>query len=142
MTLYLVDASVVAEFLVGGTYTAHAQAFFKGAFTGDGFTIPELCLSECANVIWKAVQHRGMPAAQALQALRDLKALPLKRAPTKAVLGMALGIGLKHNLAIYDSLYIALALRSKQVFVTLDVKQRTAAAAEGVTVKPITDFKP
>jgi len=77
MTLYLVDASVVAEFLVGGTYTAHAQAFFKGAFTGDGFTIPELCLSECANVIWKAVQHRGMPAAQALQALRDLKALPL-----------------------------------------------------------------
>jgi len=46
------------------------------------------------------------------------------------------------NLAIYNSLYIALALRSKQVFVTLDVKQRTAAAAEGVTVKPITDFKP
>ena len=137
MTLYLVDASVVAEFLIGGTYTANAQAFFRGAFT-----VPELCLSECANVIWKQVQHRGMPAAQALQALRDLKALPLRRAPTKAVLGMALGIGLKHNLAIYDSLYIALALRSKQAFVTLDGKQGAVAIAEGVTVKPITDFKP
>lgn len=51
-----------------------------------------------------------------------------------------LALGLKHNLARYDSLYIALALRSKQVFVTLDMKQATAAAAEGVSVKPITDF--
>jgi predicted nucleic acid-binding protein len=141
MTLYLVDASVVAEFLIGGSYTVSTQAFFRGALNEDVFTVPELCLSECVNVIWKAVRHHGMPNEQALQALRDLKALPLRRAPTKAVLGLALAIGLKHNLAVYDSLYIALALRSKQILVTLDTKQGTAAAASGVTVKPITEFR-
>ncbi|HRE49284.1 MAG TPA: type II toxin-antitoxin system VapC family toxin [Aggregatilineales bacterium] len=139
--LYIVDASVVAEFLITGPHTPNAQAFFKGALNGDLFTVPELALSECTNVIWQAVRFRGMPSAQALQALRDLKALPLKRAPTKAVLGTALAIGLKHNLAIYDSLYIALALRSKNAFVTLDAKQIRAATAEGVTVIPITNFK-
>jgi predicted nucleic acid-binding protein len=57
------------------------------------------------------------------------------------VLGTALAIGLKHNLAIYDSLYIALALRSRNAFVTLDARQGRAATAEGVTVIPITNFK-
>lgn len=139
--LYIVDASVVAEFLITGPYTPNTQAFFKGALTGDSFTVPELALSECTNVIWKAVRFRGMPPALAMQALQDLKALPLKRVPTKSALNSALAIGLKHNLAIYDSLYIALALRSKQAFITLDTKQSRAAAAEGVTVIPITQFK-
>jgi predicted nucleic acid-binding protein len=138
--LYLVDASIIAEFLITGLHTPNAQAFFKRALTGDLFTIPELALNECTNVIWQAVRFRGMPPALALQALRDLQALPLKRATTKAVLETALAIGLKHNLAIYDSLYIALAQRSRNAFVTLDRKQSVAAIAEGVTVIPVTNF--
>jgi predicted nucleic acid-binding protein len=141
MAIYIVDASVVAEFLITGPYTPNAQAFFKGVLVGDQFTVPELCLNECTNVIWKAVRFRGMPPHQAIQTLQDLRALPLKRAATKAVLGTALAIGLKHDLAIYDSLYIALALKSSNAFVTIDGKQANAATAEGVVVKPITDFK-
>jgi len=141
MTLYVVDASVVAEFIVGGTYTPNARVLFRGALGGDIFSVPELCLAECTNVIWKMARFRGMPPDQAVAALRDLKALPLKRAATKSVLSTALLIGLKHDLAIYDSLYIALAQRTGNAFVTLDVRQSRAAAAEGVTVKPLADFK-
>ena len=140
MTSYIVDASVVAEFIVGGSYTPNARALFKGAFAGDLFSVPELCLAECANVIWKMVRFRGMRPDQAITALRNLKALPLKRAATKSVLGTALAIGLKHDLSIYDSLYIALALRTGNVFVSIDSKQCHAATAEGVTLKPIKDF--
>jgi predicted nucleic acid-binding protein len=142
VTLYVVDASVVAEFLSTGPYTPNAQAFFKRALLGDVFSAPELCLNECTNVIWKAVRFRGMPPQQALQAVRDLKALPLKRAATKSILGTALAIGLKHNLAVYDSLYIALALRTSSVLVTIDTKQEMAAVAEAVTTAPITTFIP
>ncbi len=39
---YIVDARVVAEYLVTGTYTSQATAFFRGAFTGDLFTVPEI----------------------------------------------------------------------------------------------------
>jgi predicted nucleic acid-binding protein len=140
MTLYVVDATVVAEYILTGPNTHNARAFFLGALTGDVFTVPELCLNECTNVIWKAVQFRGMPQAQANQALQNLKKLPLKRAPTKAILDVALEIGLKHHLAVYDALYIALALRSKNPFVTLDAKQERAAHAEGVLVTPMSRF--
>lgn len=137
---YLVDASVVVELVIAGPYSANAYAFFRGAFKGDRFTVPELCLSEATNVIWQAVRLRGMPAAQASQALRDLKALPLRRAPSKAVLSTALALGLRHNLAIYDSLYLALAKRSQANFVTLDQKQAKAALAEGIKLIPLSQF--
>jgi predicted nucleic acid-binding protein len=137
---YIVDASVVAEYLVTGPFTTQATAFFRGAFAGDQFTVPEICLNECANVIWKAIRFRGMPPSQGFQALLDLKALPLKRTPTKSILSLALSIGLKHDLAIYDSLYIALAQRSQLPFVTLDVKQGKVASTEGIITLSISQF--
>lgn len=86
------------------------------------------------------VRFRGMPADDAIIALRNLRAMPLKRAASKGVLAHALAIALKHDLAVYDSLYIALALKAGDTFVTIDAKQNRAALTEGVTVKPMTDF--
>lgn len=51
MAIYLVDASVAAEFLIMGSHTASVQIFFTRALQGDQFVVPELCLNECANVI-------------------------------------------------------------------------------------------
>jgi predicted nucleic acid-binding protein len=140
MTSYIVDASVVAEFIVGGTHTSNARALFLGALEGDQFTVPDLCLAECTNVIWKMVRFHGMPSDQAITALRDLRALPLKRAATRYVLNTALAIGLKYSLAIYDSLYIALSQRTGNILVTIDSKQEQAARAEGVNLKRISEF--
>jgi predicted nucleic acid-binding protein len=137
---FVIDASVVEEFLIAGPNTQNAIALFRGDLHGDVFLIPELCLNESTNVIWKAVRFRGMPTHQAEQTLTQLRSLPLKRTATKAVLAPALTIGLKHELAIYDSIYIALALRSNNPLVTLDQKQSRVAIAEGVAVKPIMDF--
>ncbi len=141
MTTYVVDASVVIEYLVTGSYTANAQRLFAQAGNQNKFIVPEFCLLECTNVLWKQVRFQGMSQAQAGILLRDLRALPLKRVPTKAALNIALNIGLKHQLAIYDSAYIALALRSRFSLITIDQLQTRAAASEGVTLKPITDFK-
>jgi predicted nucleic acid-binding protein len=48
---------------------------------------------------------------------------------------------LTHQLAIYDSAYVALAKRSGYSLITIDLPQQRAAAAESVILKPITDFK-
>lgn len=58
------------------------------------------------------------------------------------VLPRALEIGLKHQLAVYDSVYIALAEQLGYSLITDDGKQAAAATAEGITLKPITDFTP
>lgn len=140
MTTYVVDASVVIERLIQGSFTPNARTMFQRALNGDQFIVPEFCLLECTNVLWKHVRFQGMPSEQARQLLRDLRALPLRRIPVKAALIAALDIGLAYHLAIYDSAYIALANRSGCPLVTIDQPQIRAASAEGVTLIPITDF--
>ncbi len=141
MTTYVVDASAVIEYLVSGSYTVNADALFNRLSPVDTIVAPEFCLLECTNVIWKHVRFQGMSRQQADKTLRDLRALPLKRVPTKSVLHYALEIGLKYQLAVYDSAYVALAKRSNYPLITVDQPQTRAATAEGVTLKPITDFK-
>lgn len=60
----------------------------------------------------------------------------------KAALDTVLKIGIAHQLAVYDSTYIALARRSHYSLITLNQPQRRAVEAEGVTLKPIMDFVP
>lgn len=62
--------------------------------------------------------------------------------PIADLLSRALELGLKHQLAIYDSLYIALAESLDCPFITVDSRQEAAAKAEGIVIKPVTDFPP
>lgn len=140
MAIYVVDASVVIERVIQGNFTTYARILFQQANAGDEFIIPEFCLLECTNVVWKHVRFQGMPRPQAQTLLRDLRALPLKRVPTKLLLNRALDIGLDHALAVYDSVYIALAQRSRYPLITIDQPQLRAANTEGVPLKPIMDF--
>jgi predicted nucleic acid-binding protein len=66
----------------------------------------------------------------------------LKTCTREAVLPAALRIGLVYQLAIYDSAYIALASRANVPMITIDERQSHAVVAEGVMLKPITDFNP
>jgi predicted nucleic acid-binding protein len=102
--------------------------------------VPEFCLVECTNVLWKRVRFENMPQASAEQLARDLHTLPLTLVSVKSLYERALQIGLAHKLAIYDSVYIALAERRRYPLITGDVRQEAAARAVGVTIKPITDF--
>ncbi|MEQ8998614.1 MAG: type II toxin-antitoxin system VapC family toxin [Coleofasciculus sp. B1-GNL1-01] len=62
--------------------------------------------------------------------------------PIVHLLPSALQIGLSYQLALYDSLYIALAVDLNCPLVTVDDRHRNGAIASDVVVKPITDFSP
>ena len=141
MAVYIIDASVVIEYLVTGPFTPNARALFTQATSNDRFIVPEFCLLECTNVLWKQVRFNGMPVDLAQALLKHLKKLPLIRVPAKAALSTALTIGLTHQLAIYDSTYIALASRSNYPLISIDQPQIRAAAAESIALIPVTNFK-
>lgn len=138
MTNYVVDASIVIEYLISGPNTFTVEAFFDRMTPADRLIVPEFCLLECTNVIWKQVRFNKMARADAEELLRDLRALRLRRAPMKRLLDRALDIALNHSLAVYDSGYIALALHYGYPLVTLDRPQTRAASAEGVFLTPLT----
>ena len=122
-------------------FTHNAIAFFDQTAKQDQLTVPEFCLLECTNVIWKQVRFNGLPRQDAENMVQTLSLLRLKRAPVKALLKRALTIGLNHQLAVYDSSYIALAEHYRTSFVTIDVRQQQAALAEHIAIKALTDFK-
>lgn len=139
---YIVDASVVIQVLITEPHTEQARALFQGLTADDELVIPEFCLLECTNVIWKKVRFQGMGETTADSLVDDLIGLPLTVYGSGDFLKRGLAIGLKHQLALYDSVYIALAEELDYPLVTDDTKQEAAARAEGITLKPLTDFNP
>jgi len=137
---YVVDTSVVMQRLIVEVNTPQVRRLFAEMTQGTTLVVPEFCLLECANVLWKQVRFQGMPQSTAERLLTDLLALPLQIMPANRFMPRALQIGLTNQLAIYDSLYIALAEGLGCPLITVDQKQATAAHSIQVILKPIADF--
>jgi predicted nucleic acid-binding protein len=144
MTSYVIDTSALLHAFIIDTYTDHVRALLA-LLTEE--SPPELHfldigLAESANVLWRRVRFSGVPADQAHQLLKDLLALPLVIHDSRALLSDGLTIGLERTLAVYDSLYIALAKEPAYPLITADGPQERAAISVGVKIKAIADFKP
>lgn len=142
MANYIVDTSVVIQYFISQSYTPQARVLIARMYSGDELYIPEFSLLECANVLWKEVRFRGLSQINAEEIIAELLRLPFQIVSVKHLLPRALQIGLNHQLAVYDSLYIALALDLNFPLITVDDKQLNAALACGVVIKQITDFSP
>lgn len=140
MSRFVVDASVVIQLLITDQNSNEVEALFDRVSYGDKLIVPEFGLMECTNVLWKHVRFQGLSQADAEGLVQDLIALDVTITPTIGLMPRALEIGLKYQLAVYDSVYIALASKLQHPLITIDQRQAKAAQAEGVTLKPITDF--
>ncbi|GAA6621327.1 type II toxin-antitoxin system VapC family toxin [Scytonema sp. NUACC26] len=131
---------MVIQYAIAQTHTAQARALVAQMYQGDTLHIPEFCLLECTNVLWKEVRFHELSQASAEQIIQELLRLPFQAEFVSHLLPDALQIGLLHQLAIYDSLYIALARYLALPLITVDERQSVAAKASGVIIKPISDF--
>ena len=139
---YIVDASVLIQGFIRDTDTAHAQTLLKSLFDPEPtiLHVPEFCLLECTNILWKQVQFHNIPLVDMQKAVSRPLSTPLTVQPVIGLLPRALAIGVQENLAIYDSLYLALGESLKHPLITVDVRQAAAANKVGIAVKALTDF--
>jgi predicted nucleic acid-binding protein len=143
MTLaYVVDTSVVIQRFIAEAYTPNVRVLFSQLSQGIDLVVPEFCLLECTNVFWRQVRFQGMSQTDAEQFIDQLGQIPFEIVPAPTLMSQALQIGLSKQLAIYDSIYIALALNRQCSLITVDERQVKAAITTGVTSKPISDFAP
>lgn len=140
MSRFIVDASVVVQLLVTEPYTTETKTLFATIDDGNKLFVPEFGLLECTNVLWKHVRFQGLNQSDAEKQIAILIALDVVIVPVAGLMPRALEIGVKHQLAIYDSIYIALAEKLNYPLITVDQKQSKAAQAEGVILKDIADF--
>ena len=139
---YVVDANIVIQRLIVEQDTPQVKILFNQMISGTALVVPEFCRLECTNVLWKQVRFQGMPADVAEGLLVQLIALPLTVMEIQYLMPRSLQIGLRCELvAIYDSIYIAMAERLDCALITIDRRQANAARSLGVKLKPIGDFK-
>jgi predicted nucleic acid-binding protein len=139
---YVVDASIVIQHLITDRYTPNVDALFEQLNQDVRLHAPEFCVVECTNILWKNVRRSTLPQDRALDLATDVANLQITFANINELLQSALEIGLRQGLAVYDSVYIALARALNCPLITDDENQAKAASSEGVRVKPITDFVP
>jgi predicted nucleic acid-binding protein len=140
---YVVDTSILIQGYIREVDTARVRSLLQGAITPEPTVTlhaPEFCILECANILWKRVIFHNKTVAETEQALANLLAFPLAVHSSPELLSRALTLGIDHQLAIYDSIYLALAERLACPLITADERQAKAAESIGVTLKPITDF--
>ena len=120
----VIDASALAAFVLKepcwreiATHLAEGVASINHVF------------KEVANAIWRRRRSGDISVEEAYAMIEALKKLvdAVEVVDEMRYLWTAFEIALKHNLTIYDSLYIAVAQESHKPLITLDEKQRRVA---------------
>ena len=112
-----VDASVLAVVLADD---GHDGDQARARLRGERLTAPELVDLEVTSVWRRQMRDGAMDARRAALALADLTALPLRRAPHRALLARCWE--LRDNLTIYDASYVALAEALEVTLLTGDAR--------------------
>ena len=129
--MLVLDASVVAEFLLASTVGVEAAERMAG-HAGE-LHLPHLAVIETASVLRAWVRRGEVAEPRAAAALHDLSDLPAQRWPGEPLLDRAWE--LRDNVTAYDASYIALAELLDAELLTAD--KRLARGAAGLATCPV-----
>jgi predicted nucleic acid-binding protein len=121
MRSVVVDASVVVKWFFPEIHSEQALHLLDAA---TDFALPDLLYAEVGNVLWHRVRTGTITLEEAHTVVAALGALPRSSGPVPSsdLLASALEIACQTGTTVYDSLYLALALRDGTSCITADRK--------------------
>jgi predicted nucleic acid-binding protein len=120
MPRYVVDASVATKWYFEEEHSTDAARLLSE--TAFDLLAPDLIRVEVAAAAWKRVVRAEIEAGKAEEIFGELIAVPLELTPTVDLVSAALAIALQVRRSVYDSIYLAHAIRSGAPLVTGDRK--------------------
>lgn len=133
MSTFVIDCSVVAGWLLRSQSTAYTEAVAARLKTTAAIA-PALLPLEYTNVLRTACRRGKLMAAEAQVAIAALARLPITIETTTPRPAALLSLALRHDLSIYDAVYLDLALEHSLPIATQDEALAHAARAAGVGV--------
>jgi predicted nucleic acid-binding protein len=128
----IIDTNVVAYFLLGTQpFAAEARAFLA-AVTRP--TAPALWEAEIANVIWMATRSNVVAPEEGAARLRLAMRLGIESVPLHTLLQGAFLRAVTSGVAVYDALFVELAVREACPLATFD--RAILKAFPDVAVRP------
>ena len=119
----VLDTSVVLKWFLREGEAGREQALTLRQTYLEGHAqllVPGLLLYEVANVLR---YKQDWDASRVAQAIHSILALKLQIIPvSSALLQRAVKLAYKHDLAVYDAFFVALAEENQAVFITADQK--------------------
>jgi predicted nucleic acid-binding protein len=132
ITLVL-DASVAIKWAMPSArepFTDEALRLLKNYVDGDvEFIVPDIFWAELGNVLWKGTRRSRWMQWEAEAVAADMRARDFRTISSLVLLPEALRIAFAHDRAVYDCLYVALAVQSKAELITADERLANAMAA-------------
>lgn len=113
----VVDASVVIKWFVP---EAGSDAASRLLASEDRLEAPDLLFAEIANAIWKKVLRGQLTRAESQLLVRDIEKIAVNTTPCRALANDAHAVALITSRSVYDSMYVALALRLDTRVITAD----------------------
>lgn len=128
----VVDTNVLAYFLLGTQpFVDEASQFWHAL---DGALAPAVWEPELANVVWMAIRADVIRADEGRKRLGLAARLGIQSVPSKTLWHGALERAVHSGVAVYDTLFVELALRENLPLATFD--RKVLASFPEVAVRP------
>ncbi|NMF83028.1 type II toxin-antitoxin system VapC family toxin [Nodosilinea sp. P-1105] len=117
----VIDSSVVIKWIVPQACSKKAGEVLT-VYQAGGLRLlaPDLLNAEVGNILWKYHSFQGLTKSDVQEALEAFKDLEWSITPSNLLLDDALNLAIDYRRTVYDSLFIALALREGCQLVTAD----------------------
>ena len=117
MNAVVVDASVALKWFLQEDGSQSAQALLSGKFR---LIAPCLIYSEIGNALWKLNHRKLLTEQESLDIFDEFQTFPLIIYSSDILTRDAIGLGIIHGCTVYDSTYLALAIRENAKLATAD----------------------
>lgn len=133
MTTLVLDASVAVKWampLAREPLTDESLRLFRRYTDGEfDFAVPDVFWAELGNVLWKGTRRGRWSRNDAEATAADFRTRDFVTVSSSVLLPEALRIAFAYDRAVYDCLYVALAVQSKTELITADERLANALAA-------------
>ncbi|MGH7485139.1 MAG: type II toxin-antitoxin system VapC family toxin [bacterium] len=114
----VVDTNVIAYLLLGTERFSEEAGGFMMAL--DDAWAPAIWEAELANTLWMAIRHKVLPLDEAAKRLSLADGLGIHSVSNKSLWQGALVRANSSNVAVYDTLFVELAIREHVPLATFD----------------------
>jgi predicted nucleic acid-binding protein len=123
VSVFVVDASVVVKWFVP---EIHSDAARRLLALPHEYIAPDLLFAETANTIWKKIRREELTAEEGQRLVADIGQIAVETVPCRALAEDAHVLANATGRTVYDSMYVALAVRLNTRAITADDRLETA----------------
>jgi predicted nucleic acid-binding protein len=126
LSVFVLDASVVLKWFVPEVHSDAARRLLNAPHQ---YLAPDLLFPEAGNAIWKKVRRGELTPEEAQRLVADLSSVAVETIATRGLVGDAYALASATGRSVYDSTYVALAVRLETQLITADDRLEKALAA-------------